>query len=58
MIVTVNGKEYDIKRLANLTDANLTGANLTDANLIRANLRDAKLNHANLNGVIDIHQDS
>ena len=53
MIVTVNGKEYDIK-----PNADLTGADLTRVNLTGANLTGADLTRVNLTGAIGVQQDS
>ena len=48
MIVTLNGKEHDIKPYANLRNANFRGANLRGANLYGAYLH----------GAICVQQDS
>lgn len=44
-------KDYEIKPLADLRDANLCGADLRRANLRSADLRGANLSYANLRGV-------
>ena len=50
MIVTVNGKDFEIVENANLTGANLTGVDFTgaDDDLFAADFTGANLIHANM----------